>query len=422
MIVANWSRSNCDRLYWDRIRRLACTSAEGASNLVFKIWAPTFLLALRARCRRDACGPSEELPLTTTVLVNGYKGLSRLLKTVSAMRLWIDLANSPHVPFFRALIDRFITSGHEIETTARDFAETIPLANEAGFSPHVVGRHGGREVSAKAGNLMSRAWGLASWARKRRFDLAISHNSYSQILAARSLRVKSVTMMDYEYQPANHLAFRLTSRIIVPASFPARRLRRYGAGVGKVRRYHGTKEDVYLAGFQPDPSFGARLCELGVSPDNVLVLMRPPAHDALYHRFQNTLFDRALTMLRKNERVQVVLLPRNESQRAAYSTKAGPNLIIPATTLDGANLIAACDLVISAGGTINREAAALGVPAASIYAGRWAAVDDDLVKEGRLRRISNVADLVDLPVQKKLRWNPRRSVEVIDEIVGLIFE
>ncbi|HEX2270239.1 MAG TPA: DUF354 domain-containing protein, partial [Pyrinomonadaceae bacterium] len=176
------------------------------------------------------------------------------------MRLWIDLANSPHVPFFRALVDRFTVAGHEVEITARDFAETLPLAHDAGFTPHVIGKHGGREVTGKAGNLMSRALSLASWARPRRFDLAVSHNSYSQIVAARMLRLKTITLMDYEHQPANHLAFRFASRIIVPASFPASALRRFGARVGKVRRYHGTKEDVYLAGFQPDPAFSARLC------------------------------------------------------------------------------------------------------------------------------------------------------------------
>lgn len=338
------------------------------------------------------------------------------------MRLWIDLANSPHVPFFKALAHRFIEHGHEIETTAREFAETIPLARDAGFQAHVVGVHGGRAVSTKAGMLMSRAWALAAWARKRRFDLAISHNSYSQILAARALGIKTVTLMDYEYQPANHLAFRLTSRIIVPTSFPERRLRRYGAGARKVRRYHGTKEDVYLAGFQPDPSFAGRLSELGISPDNVLVLMRPPALDALYHRFQNALFDEALAMLLTKESVQVILLPRSEAQRALYSTKTGDRLVVPAVPLDGANLIAASDLVISAGGTINREAAALGVPAASIYAGQWAAVDDELVKEGRLRRISNATELHELPITKKQTAKPRRSASVIDEVVRLIFE
>jgi predicted glycosyltransferase len=161
------------------------------------------------------------------------------------------------------------------------------------------------------------------------------------------------------------------------------------------------------------------LCELGVKPDNVLVLMRPQAHDALYHRFQNTLFDEALAMLAAKDNVRVILLPRNEAQRAAYG---GRLAIIPARPLDGANLIAASDLVISAGGTINREAAALGVPAASIYAGKWAAVDEGLVNEGRLRRIASAADLSSLVVEKKQAINPRRSREVIDEVVRLIFE
>lgn len=339
---------------------------------------------------------------------------------ISDMRLWIDLANSPHVPFFKALTKRFVADGHEIEFTAREFAETVPLAQAAGFAPAIVGAHAGRDVSKKAGGFVSRAWALAAWARRRDFDLAISHNSYSQILAARLMGLKSVTMMDYEYQPANHVAFRIASRVIVPASFPAKLLRRYGARVGKLRRYQGTKEDVYLADFQADPSFGARLCDLGVKPDNVLVLMRPPAHDALYHRFQNTLFDEALAMLQGQENVQVVLLPRNEAQRAAYSGRE--RVIVPAAPLDGANLIAASDLVISAGGTINREAAALGVPAASIYTGRWAAVDEELVREGRMQRIANASDLKNLVIGKKRTINPRGSVKVIEEVVRLIFE
>ncbi len=149
------------------------------------------------------------------------------------MRLWIDLANSPHVPFFKALAGKFTAHGHEIEFTAREFAETVPLARAAGLEAHVVGVHGGRAVSAKTGSSMRRALALAAWARKRDFDLALSHNSYTQILAARSLGIKTITLMDYEYQPANHLAFRLASRVIVPTSFPAARLRHYGARVAR---------------------------------------------------------------------------------------------------------------------------------------------------------------------------------------------
>jgi predicted glycosyltransferase len=338
------------------------------------------------------------------------------------MRLWIDLANSPHVPFFTAVKEKFVARGHEVEMTARDFAETVPLANAAGLSPQVIGGHGGREIAAKAGNLVTRAWALVAWARKRQFDLAVSHNSYSQILAARVLRLKNVTLMDYEYQPANHLAFRLSRRIIVPQSFPAGQLQHFGARPRKVRRYHGTKEDVYLANFQPDPNFAKQLTELGIGAENVLVLLRPPAAEALYHRFENTLFAKTLAEIQIRDNVRVVLLPRSQSQRDTYATMANANVIIPPQPLDGPNLIAASDLVISAGGTINREAAALGVPAASTYAGKWAAVDEQLVNEGRLWRISNADEIAALQLQKKATLNPRRSTAVIDEVVNLILE
>jgi predicted glycosyltransferase len=149
--------------------------------------------------------------------------------------------------------------------------------------------------------------------------------------------------MDYEHQPANHLAFRLAARVIVPRAFPDASLRRFGARARKVRRYNGTKEDVYLADFKPDPEFNLQLRALGVESTDVLIVVRPPAREALYHRFENELF---------------------------YAAHATPSFIVPERALDGANLIAAADLVVSAGGTMNREAAALGVPAATIYAGR----------------------------------------------------
>src|SRR5215210_4018781 len=149
--------------------------------------------------------------------------------TQSPLRIWIDLANSPHVPFFRALIPEFERRGASVETTAREFAQTIEMAQAAGLAPVVIGGHGGRALTGKAGNLAGRAAALFRWARGRGFDLAVSHNSYAQIAAARFLGIRTVTLMDYEHQPANHLAFRLASRVIVPRSFPVEALRRYGA-------------------------------------------------------------------------------------------------------------------------------------------------------------------------------------------------
>ena len=336
------------------------------------------------------------------------------------MRIWIDLANSPHVPFFRALIDDFKSRGHEIEITARQFAETVPLALAAGLAPVVIGGHGGRELTGKAGNLFHRAWALRAWASERAFDLAVSHNSYSQILAARGLGLQTVTLMDYEHQPANHLAFRLASTVIVPQAFPAEQLSRYGANAAKVKRYDGIKEDVYLTDFQSDPAFAEKLLSLGIKPENILVVVRPPAREALYHRFDNELFEALLKRLSDDQRVTTLLLPRNETQRQTYEAQSSTRMIVPGEPLDGANLIAASDLVISAGGTMNREAAALGVPAATIYAGSWAAIDEELVREGRLIRLSTPADIERLPLQKKPGTEKRRKASVKKEVADLI--
>lgn len=338
------------------------------------------------------------------------------------MRIWIDLANSPHVPFFHALIPEFVARGDEVEISARDFAQTVELATRAGLTPHVIGGHGGAKLTGKAGNLVGRAASLRKWARDRGFDLAVSHNSYAQIAAAAALGIKTVTLMDYEYQPANHLAFRLASRVIVPRAFPSSELKKFGASMRKVKRYDGIKEDVYLSDFVPDPGFAGTLRKLGIASEDVLVVARPPAREALYHRFENDLFAEMLNFLSGYDKVRVMLLPRSEAQRAEFEALKSRNLVMPREVLDGANLIAAADLVISAGGTMNREAAALGIPAASIYAGKWAAVDEQLRREGRLQRISSKQDLASLPVAKKLNRMPREMRPVREQIVRLILE
>jgi hypothetical protein len=210
--------------------------------------------------------------------------------------------------------------------------------------------------------------------------------------------------------------------VIVPRAFPERELRKYGAGLRKVHRYDGIKEDVYLADFQPDPNFADVLHELGVDSDNVLVVARPPAREALYHRFENELFDELLKHLNARDNLRVILIPRSHAQGDQYRTSGFRNVLVSNAAVDGANLIAAADLVVSAGGTMNREAAALGVPAVSIYAGEWAAIDEELRREGRLLRIQSRQDIAALVVQKKTGLNLRRATHVRDEVIRLILE
>src|SRR5205807_156489 len=212
------------------------------------------------------------------------------------------------------------------------------------------------------------------------------------------------------------------SRVIVPRAFPAAELRKYGASTRKVRRYDGIKEDAYLADFIPDPRFGEALRKLGVASEDVLVVARPPAREALYHRFENELFDELMSHLSSRPEVKIILLPRSDAQRAEYESRNSSNVIMPREALDGGNLIAAADLVVSAGGTMNREAAALGVPALSVYAGRWAAIDEQLIGEGRLRRLGSREEIEGLSVTKKSGLNARGATGVREEVVKLILE
>jgi predicted glycosyltransferase len=152
------------------------------------------------------------------------------------------------------------------------------------------------------------------------------------------------------------------------------------------------------------------------------VIVRPPAREALYHRFENELFDELIEKLCEHSDVKIILLARSESQRAAYTSRKCANMIVPSEALDGANLIAHADLVISAGGTMNREAAALGVPAATIYAGKWAAIDEELVREGRLLRIASREDMDGLQLRKKDTAVARRAMNVRTEVADLILK
>ena len=175
------------------------------------------------------------------------------------------------------MIPELVTRGHQVELSARDFAQTVELATKAGMLPHVIGGHGGGKLTGKAGNLVGRAAALRKWARDRGFDLAVSHNSYAQISAAASLGIRSVTLMDYEHQPANHLAFRLASKVIVPRAFPSAELKKYGASLAlKSRVMTGLKEDVYLAEFTPDSKFAEVLQRTRSRRRRYALVARPP--------------------------------------------------------------------------------------------------------------------------------------------------
>jgi hypothetical protein len=299
------------------------------------------------------------------------------------MRVWVDLTNSPHVLVLRPVIRALERRGAEVLVTARDFAQTLELCERHGIACEPIGRHRGGRLAAKGVGLVSRSAALARWARGRRIDLALGHGSNDVTVAAWPLRIPSSTAFDYEWAKVQHTVnCRLARAVVVPEVIPPERLRPYGATAAKLRPYPGLKEEYYLADFEPD---AAVLTELGLDPARPIAVVRTPPAVSLYHRFENPLFGRVLDRLRGT---QTVVLPRTPEQRAELD-----GFIVPEHAIDAQSLVAYADLVISAGGTMNREAVALGTPVWTTFEGRMGAVDEALIANGRLRRLERAEDV-----------------------------
>ena len=308
------------------------------------------------------------------------------------MRVWVDLTNSPHAVIFAPLVRRLQVRGDDVAVTARAFAQTLELLELHGIEHTVIGHHGGGSRTGKARAAGDRVRAMAAFGRKGRFDVAIAHGSTDLPMACRLLRIPNTTMFDYEYATLQHsLNCRLANRVLVPDAIPPDRLRRFGARPPRLVRYPGLKEEYYLAGFEPDPAVPR---SLGMGGSRIGVVLRPPADVALYHRFQNPLFDAVLERLGRREDVVSVVLPRTPKQGTRIRALDLPSVVVPEHAVDGGSLVAGADLVVSAGGTMNREAVVLGTPVYTTFAGRLGGVDERLVREGRLRPLESAADLV----------------------------
>jgi len=328
------------------------------------------------------------------------------------MRVWVDITNSPHVLFFQPLIRMLQADGHDVSITAREYAQTLELLELHGLAHQVVGpRHGGAGVLGKARALVGRLPALRRFAKTRSFDLALAHGSHELTLAARSLGIPSATAHDYEYATLQHqLGLRAATRVVFPDAIPAERLARLGAKPPKLLRYAGIEEEYYLADFEPDPAVLD-----GIDPAKVLAVVRTPPDVSLYHRHGNPLFTGVLERLGRDGSVHAVVLPRTAEQREVIRGFGLRSLHVPDGAVDAPSLVALADLTVSAGGTMNREAAALGTPAYTTFTGRVGAVDEQLMEQGRLRPVAELAVRKRDPGAERIRRDPR---QLLDLLVG----
>lgn len=333
-------------------------------------------------------------------------------------RIWIDIDNSPHVPFFKPIIRSLREAGCEVIITARAFAQTHGLLrlHHIPFVP--IGRHYGKRLSFKVFGLAIRSWRLLRFARQQQINLAVSHGSRSLVWTAYLLRIPSITLYDYEYVFTDFFN-KCSTKVLVPERISNEVLCSIGLKEEKVAKYPGLKEEVYLGDFHPDSSLYR---QLGIDRDVILVSLRPPATAAHYHDSRSeALFEAALRHILAHENAVAVVLPRTEEQKREILNSYGSqrSLIVPQHPLDGLNLLWHSDLVISGGGTMNREAALLGVPVFSIFSGRQGAVDRSLVQEGKLHFLRSAEDMHGIVLRKRevKRSPPSSNKKVLDVIV-----
>ena len=333
------------------------------------------------------------------------------------MRIWIDITNSPHVLFFEPIIRDLTAGEHDVFVTARDYAQTVPLLEQKSIDYRLIGRHRGAANTAKALGLAARSSRLFGFGAGKHFDVAFSHNSNDLSVAAAMIGVPPLIVHDYEHANLSYAVnARLATRILVPDAIPTSAIVAHGAKRERVGHFPGLKEHVYLS---PDTP-GEDLREsLGAAPDSVLVVLRPPATMSAYHQFENALFDQVLEYIGTRGNVVAVVLPRTAAQAADLLPRLPSNASVPANILDAPSLIKSADLIISAGGTMNREAAVLGTPAYTIFAGQQGAVDDDLIVRGLLMRAEKPEDIAFVRKRPGAGWRVENRDIIIDELFAI---
>lgn len=348
--------------------------------------------------------------------------------------IWIDVDNSPHVPLFVPIVKRCQQMGRPVVLTARNHAQTVELLHNAGLSGafEVIGEHGGKSKVKKILGLLQRAAALAAYVeaqqkRGLRISVALSHGSRTMVLAAKRLRIPVITMYDYEYTET-FIFNTLSDRVLIPHRIPDVTLDKIGLKAHKRLKYEGFKEELYLNYYEPDAAFWQKVeseNSITIDQSKVIVTLRPPASSANYHNEQSDkLLFALLKKLLSRADVFTVILPRTHDQQAEIEhviQSAGldrTRALIPKRAVNGLDLAHYSDLLISGGGTMNREAALLGVPVYSIFAGKQGALDADMEAHGMIRFIRAISDIEKIELCKRTpASSPYRITTKVEDTV-----
>lgn len=325
-------------------------------------------------------------------------------------KIWIDLENTPHVLFFNPIINDLKNRGYEVIVTARDYAQVYELTELFGIEHLKIGKHYGKNKIRKIMGLGIRIKKLYTLLKCLKPCLAVSHGSRSQLLTSKLLRIPCLFAIDYEY--GKYFRFITPELTLMPRVLWQNYTEKE---FGNIEGYPGIKEDVYIQSYTPNiDGFNSKI---NVKDENVIVTIRPPATEAHYHnKKSDILFKEIVNYILRNENVCLIMIPRTQKQEDDIR-KMWPEalerkqMVLPRNAINGLDLIWFSDLVISGGGTMIREAAALGVPAFSFFKGKIGAVDKYLTNKEKLVIIDEKKQ-----IEKKINLQKRNRPETPQEL------
>jgi hypothetical protein len=292
------------------------------------------------------------------------------------MKIWIDIVNAPHAHFFKGIIRELEKRGYELLITTREFDGLTDILDMLGISYYVVGKHGGSTLEGKLLASVERQHKLAKLIIEEKPDLALYKNSPEAPRVAFGLAIPTIGFADNDTATAvNKLMLPYTKRLVYPKAIDAYDLIKCGADANSLHPINGFPELAHLYGFKPDKQ---PLRELGLEPYSYIVMRTEPIKANYFNGdAEKSILEGVIPLLPE---IPIVLFPRTEEQGKRF--EKFKNVIIPGHIMDSLSLLYYAKLMIGAGGTMNREAIALGTPTISTYPGKLLAITKWLIKLG----------------------------------------
>jgi hypothetical protein len=324
--------------------------------------------------------------------------------------LWFDFTNPPHVNFYLPLIRHFEQKGYSTFLTARDFVETSKLLEINKLQYQLIGKHGGGNKISKVFQLFRRDLLLALAVRN--FDISFSSNYDAPLISW--LKKKPALVFDDNDISPNWLYSNFARYVVSPAAMDKEAMYKMGIAGEKLITYNGYKENIYIADYIPDPGFLSGL------PFRDFVVVRPENMQASYVSKGAVSIVPVLVEKLNRQGINVLYMPRYPGDRSLVSPH--DRLFIAGTALNGLDVCYHSNAVLTGAGTFSREAAAMGVPAVSFYAGNeFLGVDRQLFADGKVFFSRDPDVIVDYVVSsEKKPFNKAESIAVQQEFFKLV--